>query len=308
VPWNDPPDDPNQTYTRCVRNEWPDGLGFTEGARTSYAPAPLPRVTFVTAYFDLGRRTADGPGLPRGTCTYLRYFAQWAQLEMNLAIFASAHTLDVMGEMRAGFGHRNRTQLVQINAWDELPFADLLPSFYDAAKASVWRHAASHFATGSVEHLVPEYDLVNHAKVGFLKRAIVDNAFESEFFFWVDTGAGHGQIWFRGPWCPCNWAVPHSITLVGDPKKIAENTEEKYFNDFGRGSFEYHYEDPIGSMWGGSSDKLLAFHDVYERILRHMTRHELMDDDQPVLAMAYHEASDYVRLLMPGGWPYVMAC
>jgi len=304
IPWYDPKREPNETYVRCGLNEWPK---LVAGENATSPPPAYPRVTFVTGFFDLGRLTKDTElGGLRGTCAYLGYFAQWAQVEMNLAIFASTKTLELMGGIRDRFGLANRTQLHPIDSWADMPFGSLLPDIYVAGKASIYKHASSGFKTGSGEHIVPEYGLANHAKAGFLKLSIAANIFNSDYFFWVDAGAGHGSTLFRSPWCPCTWTVPHAITLVGDPAKVAENTEDRYFKD--DGSFKYHYEDPVGAMWGGSTDAVLAFHDIYEELLRKMTSARLMDDDQPVLAMAYHRAASWIRLVAPGGWAYWFAC
>ena len=82
------------------------------------------------------------------------------------------------------------------------------------------------------EHLSPEYGLINHAKVGFLLQAVKANPFGSDFFFWVDVGAGHGVRSFRSPWCPCSaMGTREAITLAApDAERVAQQTEARYFS------------------------------------------------------------------------------
>ena len=62
-------------------------------------------------------------------------------------------------------------------------------------------------------------------------QAIQKNTFGSDYFFWVDFGAGHGELNFRSPWCPCTATIPGTVTLAGDQNTTRGNTEDKYFDD-----------------------------------------------------------------------------
>ena len=91
VPWG-------AAAERCVHNRPP----MQEGANTSPQPVAAPRVSFVTAYAAVGRRDNDD-------CVYMRRFAQWAQVDMHLIMFASPQVLPLMEGVRRHHGRANQT-------------------------------------------------------------------------------------------------------------------------------------------------------------------------------------------------------
>lgn len=300
VPWGTPSQPMEDTYNRCHSNvpSIEESVIFT-----SPTPAAAPRVTFVTAYVSVGRQDED-------QCKYLRRFAQWAQVEMNLVIFATPEVLQVMEGVRERFGLQNRTVAHAILDYPSLPFGELLPRMYENVLKMAWLNAINGFATGTPEHLSPEYGLINHAKVGYLRKAILDNTFGSDFFFWVDAGAGHEDISFRSPWCPCTAATIQDSILMAVPQEerltLATHTEERYFS--GEGAFHEHWEAPVGGMWGGSAGAILSYYELYHAILNRLTDRGYVDDDQVLNAMAYNSHPGYIRVIEDGFYPYNDFC
>ncbi|CAD7974937.1 unnamed protein product [Amoebophrya sp. A120] len=66
----------------------------------------------------------------------------------------------------------------------------------------IWRqsHGLNRYG-GWLETTVPEYGLLQHAKVEFVRRAM-ELVPTASHFFWVDAGAMHGQVAFARNWCP----------------------------------------------------------------------------------------------------------
>ena len=280
-------------------------IAVQEGVNTSNVPVAAPRVTFVTSYVSIGRaNNADNAD----DCKYLRRFAHWAQAEMNLVIFAAPATLRLMTGVRRKWGLANRTVGRPLTgSYDSLPFGQLLPRMYENVLRTCWKFAFTGFATGVVEHLSPEYGMLNHAKAGMLQQAITQNDFGSDFFFWVDAGAGKESVPFFSPWCPCSatGVLPAVTVAAEDWELLATYTEAYYFDG---GAYKTHYEAPVGGMWGGAASALLKYYDVYSELVGKVTDYGITDDDQPINSMAYNRHLGYVRVLGAGFFPYDRFC
>ncbi|KAL1522989.1 hypothetical protein AB1Y20_017952 [Prymnesium parvum] len=259
-------------------------------------PERHPNVTVVTALFDIGRTN-------RPLCHYLRYMVNLLRMDVNLVVYASPETLIVVERVRAHYGFTNKTDLQAVISWASIPFGPLLPKMYSAVVNSFAGHFSHLFVAGLPEHIIPEYDLINAAKVGFLRGAIERNTFDSQFFFWMDAGAGHGKAKFYDQWCPCTAAIRDKVTLLAGPPEADQppgvTAEKMTWNVYFSQHFTEHMYCPVGAAWGGDGAAILQFEAVFSKVLHNVLQHNLIDDDQPLLALAYYENSSLFRL-MPG--------
>ena len=104
------------------------------------------------------------------------------------------------------------TQVHVVKSWDEAPFEDMLPEMRAGAEKFFYEHAKHGWRNGLVEHSYAEYPWINHAKVGWVKRAVESNAFNSDYFFWIDAGYGRYQN-FTQHMCPCLAINPDKVTV-----------------------------------------------------------------------------------------------
>lgn len=309
------------TAAVCRDNEPPvvEGDNTTRAGGAAPTPEPRPRVTFVTSFINIGRRD-EHDVVEQSSCYYVRPFIQWAQLEINLEIFASPEVMPTLLRVRSDYGQRERTNARLLRTWEDVPFGQYRLQMYRNVLKSVWRSATGWFQRGR-DGLIPEYGLVQHAKIGFLRHVILNNTFGSDFFFWVDFGAGYDEVQFRGPaWCPCTAAVRGAVTFASRNASLVRRFDEAAYwgNPDGSGveckpTCGYWTDKlwtsrldeaaaPVGGMWGGDKEALLEFHALYSSLLEQMT-FELgfVDTDQPLYALAYNRDPGYLRLLhIPG--------
>jgi len=293
----------------CRENDPP----VREGRDTRFEPVRFPNVTFVTSFVNIGRISSNSD------CYYLKPFLQWAQLKINLEVHAAPGVLDAVSSARRFYGHEGRTRVWALNSFDDLPFSELRPQMYRNVLKSVWRQALGSFSKGR-DSLIPEYGLINHAKIGFLRRSILSNVFGSEFFFWVDFGAGYEDVAFRGPtWCPCTATVAGALTFASRaPDLVSKFTEQTYWGNTGSDGTACmpscgYWEDPwwptnkaiaapVGGMWGGDANMVLRLFDVYQSLLLKMTNElGFVDVDQPLYSIAYNRDPSWMRILTIDG-------
>ena len=129
------------------------------------------------------------------------------------------------------------------------------------ADRNYWVHLLSGFKGGIPQKVTPVYPWVLHQKIDFVRQAIRDNPFGSEYFAWFDAGTGHGNLNLPKHWCPCNIATRGLVTMVYDTHKSVNQagTGQPYIDLAGLTLERYEKEDyktrtmtnPIGSFWGG---------------------------------------------------------
>ena len=125
-------------------------------------------ITLVTAYFDTGRKSKH----------FARPFRAWMNnfvphVRWPLVVFCDEQSLDMLKRMR---GPRPATYFV--TGFEE--FA--VYRWRDLYRDWVHRSPAAH-----VQHSV-EIGMIYNEKCNFLRRAIDDNPYLSEMFFWCDIG------------------------------------------------------------------------------------------------------------------------
>jgi len=131
-------------------------------------------ITLVTAYFELGGKQRH-PGNPfPGWIRNLLPFVEWP-----MVIFCDEQSLDMLKEARA-----DKPAVWHVTRMDEF-------------------FAYKHW--GFLKQLEPamgfaaEHSLIWHEKCNFVRRAMLENPFGSEMFFWCDAGLSkvvHGLPWW----------------------------------------------------------------------------------------------------------------
>ena len=147
--------------------------GAGNGVKTT---GPYP-ITLVTAYFDLGRKQTKHAGNPYpGWIGNFLPFARWP-----LVIYCDEQSLDMLKEMRGD----------KPAVWHVMRLEEFFVYKY-------WSLLKSLEIDGGC---TAECGLVWHEKHNFLRRALSENPFDSEIFFWCDIGC------FRFRWDLPSWSV-----------------------------------------------------------------------------------------------------
>ena len=140
------------------------GRAVTRGAGNGVKTAGPYPITLVTAYFDLGCKQKKYAGNPYpGWIGNFLPFVQWP-----LVVFCDEQSLDMLKEMRGD----------KPAVWHVMSLEEFLCTKYWNLLKNLETDAG--FAA--------EYGLVWHEKHNFLRRALSENPFDSEIFFWCDIG------------------------------------------------------------------------------------------------------------------------
>ena len=256
-----------------------------------------PRVTFVTALYDLGRRDSD-----HTLCEYLGHLNRGLlSVHANLVVYTHPALAPTIRRIRKDFGLLNRTVVHAVRR-EDIPFWSLRSEMQAAMYAKTLQNLRRAWKGGTQEHMIAEYDLIQHAKVDFVADAVEKSAFGSEFYFWVDAGAGkstHGV--FSKHWCPCTGCLRDKVSVL---QRKAFNPEAEagglaYYAE--RGWLERHYEEIIGTFWGGGRRAIRKYQALYNSTVKLLLRKGIADDDQPIMEMCYYQQPDLFNRI-PGSF------
>jgi hypothetical protein len=137
------------------------------------------KVTIVTAFFDINR---EGRGDGRKISEYKEWIQKTLQLNCNLYVVTEEKFKDFFIE------NRPKQYPMEIKVMD---FKDsYYYRYYDKMKEILENDYYKNKIKDPkrVECVLPEYNIIQYSKFHYLKLAIQDNPFKSDYFFWMDAG------------------------------------------------------------------------------------------------------------------------
>ena len=239
---------------------------------------------FVTAFRDIDR--GNWKQYQRSTDEYLKRFGRLLSLRHPLVIFIdNRYTDDILRLVAASDRSTLSTQIIpfddeflsqHIDSWQRLPREKEIMS--SARYRNRVRHRLSH-----PEHRVPEYTIINHCKVDFV-RFVVDEVHKQDKcgrYAWIDFGYIEDFV-----------KVP-----IGDVPTLGETDLDKVAyvvlrhpipSDVDRLRVLTEAPDVIaGGFFCASPKTMVKFAELYHSILGEFQDADIADDDQAVVLAAY---------------------
>jgi hypothetical protein len=201
--------------------------------------------TIITAFLDLGiKRPAKRP---TQEYEYIEKAKGTLSIKQNMVIYVSKNLIEHVKKIRSEFGLLEKTVIIGITVQNNLYMYDEL----DKIRKNVSKNVSPYN--------IAEYVLSVNSRYNYLKDAITNDYFGSDFYAWVDFSAGHIVD------IPTNFKISYSginkirIAWISRIKK--ENDKLKFaFNHYclGGGIFVAHREIML---------ELIKIHDIQFREL-----------------------------------------
>jgi len=137
--------------------------------------------TIVSAFFDIGR---DKKGDGRTIEEYLQWIKKTLQLNCNLFIVTEQKFKTFFEENRPEL-YRSKT-VIKIIDFKDCYYYRYYDKMKEILESPHYRNRIKH--PNRVECKMPEYNIIQYSKFHFLKMAIEENAFQTEYFLWTDAG------------------------------------------------------------------------------------------------------------------------
>lgn len=135
--------------------------------------------TIVTALFDINReKKGDG----RKIKEYLNWFSKTLKLNCNLFIVTEEKFKDFILKNR----NKEYKTYILIEKLEDAKYYRYLDRMKIILESIDYRKKIAY--PDRVECKLPEYNIIQYSKFGWLEKAININIFDSQYFFWMDAG------------------------------------------------------------------------------------------------------------------------
>jgi len=136
-------------------------------------------VTIVTAFFDINRET-KGDG--RKISEYKDWIQKTLQLNCNLYVVTEERFKDFFIENRP----KQYPMEIKIIDFKESYYYKYYDRMKEILESNYYKNKILH--PNRVECVLPEYNIIQYSKFDYLKIAMKENPFQSDYFFWMDSG------------------------------------------------------------------------------------------------------------------------
>ena len=234
--------------------------------------------TIVTAYFELEQSKKDHD-------TYLNWMKNMLIIQSPMVIFCNKDSKKVIEGIRSNTSlYPTKIITMDFNDFYTYKYIDTFVNDYNTKD-----HERYHN---------PYLYLIWNEKTHFLKRAIEINPFSTEHFLWVDIGC------FREPnnrfihW-PNSDKIPKNKLLL---LSVYPFTKEEYeVNKLENiPDFKYVCGRIGGTIFGGTKDSILRWHDQYYQMLEYfITIGRFIGKDQNIMSSVAIMYKDTIELINP---------
>jgi hypothetical protein len=246
--------------------------------------------TLVTAFFDIGREQ-------RGDGRKLNEYLDWIQKTLKL----NCYLYIVTEERFRAFFEENRPAKYKDKTFIKvIKFSDShYYRYLDRMQAIVGtpEYKARIAYPNRVECVLPEYNVIQYSKFDYLRMAIEENPFGSEYFFWMDAGASRffQQIDVSRP-----FPSPTGMKIIqgsGD-RFIAQGRYDLGKYPIDETQFIWTAENLIfGTMFGGNVKIVIEMGELLKKtFVEKMMNQGCVNNEQLALALIWNKDRDKFAL------------
>lgn len=247
-------------------------------------------VTLVTALYDIGR--SNWAGFQRSHDYYKSLMISVLSLDSPMVVFVDEKDQEFVKEFRG----EKKTQIITL-AFEELEtnriWGDRIREVMKSERFLQNQKVPSH-----PQIKYPEYNILMHEKVQFVKKAIAENYFGTDHYMWIDAGVFHmnNRVDLIGR------KFPRHQKFLDDKMHFIfiEDFSDEIVNDLEK-FYKGHNVKIIGTTWMGHKDSILKFADSYENLLEESLNSSMMDQDQSFLTVTYLKNKEICNL-HKGSW------
>ena len=246
-------------------------------------------VTIVTAFFDIGREL-NGDG--RKLTDYLDWIKKTLQLNCNLFIVTEAKFVDFMRANRPA----EYNTFIKEDTLANASYYKYLPRMREILNSPEYKQRIAY--PQRVECTLPEYNVIQYSKFGWLEAAIQANPFQSDYFFWMD--AGISRFFYN---LNIQQPYPTSVRMAG----IFKNQPDTFIIQQREDLQHYNINDQFiwkadnlfkGGMFGGKQTAVLKISAEVEKVfVSEMLDKNNVNNEQLALALLWRKQPDLFTVI-----------
>lgn len=244
----------------------------------------MDNILFVTAYKDIKRVGWSAYG--RSNAEYIGMFLNLARrIQYSLIVFCEPSIKDELILY-------NLPSNIILKNWNEVDtfYHRFLHTENEIINSQEYKAKVAPHRQVNPEHLYAEYNLVNHSKINFVRKA-KEMYPNYKFYSWLDFGFCRNVAD-----CPMNLlikTIPEKITYLAlrSGKRVSPvellRSDDIYLS---------------GSMFIVFTDYVETFEKAYEEKLKEYHRLGVSDDDQSVVTQMYWDRPDWFNVIVDNEW------
>ena len=252
----------------------------------------MSNVTIVTAFFDINReKNGDG----RKLNDYLEWIQKTLQLNCNLVIFTENKFIEFMDINRPLF-YKNKTHIIE-DTLQNASYYKYIDKIKEILNDENYKKRIEH--PNRVECKLPEYNVIQYSKFGWLEEAIRINTFNSEYFFWMDIGISRffNNINIKNSY-PSDNKINQLLNYENKNKFIIQQRKDlqNYNID---DNFIWKSDNLLkGGMFGGNKKSIIKISNLLnETFKNYMLEKTNVNNEQLCLALIWKQKPDLFYLV-----------
>ena len=234
-------------------------------------------MTIVTAFFDIHRDT-KGDGRTLGE--YMQWMEKTLQLNCNLFIVTEAKLVPFMKAKRP-------QAYILEDTLENASYYKYLPRMREILESEAYKQRIAY--PKRVECILPEYNVIQYSKFGWLEEAIRINPFQSDTFYWMDAGISRffGELDLTLPY-------PRSIHTDQFIIQPREDIWSYPIDD----SFIWKADNLFkGGMFGGKANTVSILSKKVEEVFQYMLSQHNVNNEQLAIALVWKRYPDLFHLV-----------
>ena len=236
--------------------------------------------TLITALYNINREN-NGDG--RKWVEYLEWFASTLQIKLPMAIFIPKELHTYVLEHRPH--ELMHITYITIMEFTEIPFYKYYENIKNILDSDIYKQKITH--PNRVECKLPEYNIIQYSKFGWLKQISEINPFDSNKFFWIDAG------------------ISRFIDTKAN-RKLNINIDDKFIIQHNIILYNYSINDNYlwdsqcllcGTVFGGSSYIIKKMETMITNEFENLINKGWVNNEQILLAYLYNKNKELYNLI-----------
>lgn len=232
-------------------------------------------VMITTALFDINRKIkGDGRSIEE----YLNWFEKTLKVKCDMTIYTEQKFKNFVEHHRMKIPNKTNVILQKL---ESIPFYKNKQKMQSIMNSHYFKQRMK--SQNRIECFLPEYNLIQYSKFGWLKQTAINNP-DHDFFFWMDAGCSRFFLDFD-----INKEWPNTDMINKDKFIIQRNTNfTKMWPNLKIEDYIWDSECMlVGTLFGGSLETICEIKKIIEEVVESIFfKNNCINNEQFALAIA----------------------
>ena len=231
--------------------------------------------TIVTALYDINRNSQDH----RTVEQYLEWFKETLKLKAPMVIFIEDKFKSFVIENREA----HNTKII-VTDHNEIPYFIYKSKIEEILNSKEYKEKIFH--PDRIECKLSMYNVIQYSKFEWLRFAITNKYFDTDFYFWMDAGCSR---FFNNSDLNISW--PQNLNLIKNNKLLIQGNinTERYIKNW-TGEDNYILDSNcilVGTLFGGNSEACIGIANLIKKYFELYLDKNIVNNEQILLGILF---------------------